>query len=97
MYHTFQQIIENQNKFKENILYFFISEVNEAKKELKGIDSADDFIVKEKEKLLKKFKKNSTLDYIKKYFFSSSKRDENLYIWWDDKQQEALILKYGKK
>ena len=97
MYHTFQQILENQNKYKENILYFFISEVNEAKKELKGINSTDEFIVKEKEKLLKKFKKNSTLDSIKKYFFSSGKRDENFYVWWDDKQQEVLILKYGKK
>lgn len=95
--HTTQQIIENQEKFKEDILRFFIEEIKETKKELRGIDTKDEFILKEKEKLIKKFKKTSTLDSIKKYFFLSSKRDEKFYIWWDVKQQEALILTYGKK
>lgn len=95
--HTTQQIIENQEKFKEDILRFFIEEIKETKKELRGIETKDEFILKEKEKLIKKFKKTSTLDSIKKYFFLSSKRDEKFYIWWDVKQQEALILTYGKK
>jgi hypothetical protein len=95
--HTTQQIIENQDKFKEHILRFFIDEVKETKKELRGIESKDEFILKEKQKLVRKFKKTSTLDSIKKYFFLSNKRDEKFYIWWDEKQQEALILTYGKK
>lgn len=96
MYRT-QEIIENQGKFKSEILFFFLSEINEAKKELRGINSEDEFIVKEKEKLLKRFKKNNSLDSIKKYFFLSNKRDENFYVWWDEKQNEALILKYDQK
>lgn len=95
--HTTQQIIENQEKFKEDILRFFIDEIKETRKELRGIDSNDEFIIKEKQKLIRKFKKTSTLDSIKKYFFLSNKRDEKFYIWWDEKQQEALILTYGKK
>lgn len=94
---TTQQIIENQEKFKSEILRFFISEIKETKKELRDIKTMDEFIIKEKEKLIKRFKKTSTLEAIKKYFFLSNKRDEKFYIWWDDKQQEALILTYGKK
>ena len=55
------------------------------------------FIVKEKEKLLRKFKKTNTLDSIKKYFFLSSKRDLTYYLWWENNTQEALILRYDKK
>jgi|688.fasta_scaffold2064950_2 hypothetical protein len=95
--HTTQQIIENQDKFKDNILSSFIEEIKETKKELRSIKTADEFILKEKEKLIKKFKKNSTIDSLKKYFFLSNKRDEKFYVWWDVKQQETLILTYGKK
>ena len=95
--HTTQQIIENQEKFKEDILRFFIDEIKEIKKELREIESKDEFIIKEKEKLLRRFKKTSTLDSIKKYFFLSNKRDEKFYVWWDEKTQEVLILTYGKK
>ena len=95
--HTTQQIIENQEKFKEDILRFFIDEIKEIKKELREIESKDEFIIKEKEKLLRRFKKTNTLDSIKKYFFLSNKRDEKFYVWWDEKTQEVLILTYGKK
>jgi 23S rRNA maturation mini-RNase III len=95
--YTTQQIIENQDKFQDDILRFFIDEIKETKKELRGINSNNEFILKEKEKLLRKFKKTSTLESIKKYFFLSNKRDEKFYVWWDIKQQEALILTYGKK
>lgn len=95
--YTTQQIINNQEKYKDEILLFFIREIQNVKKELRDIDSEDEFIIKEKEKLLKKFKKTNTLDSIKKYFFLNNKRDENFYVWWDIKQEEALILTYGKK
>ena len=95
--HTTQQIIENQSKFKDDIVRFFSEEIKETKKELRDIRTSDEFILKEKEKLIRKFKKNSTSDSIKKYFFLNSKRDDRFYVWWDIKQQEALILTYGKK
>lgn len=95
--HTTQQIIENQDKFKDKIFHFLLLEVSEAKKVLRDIKSEDAFILKEKEKLLKKFRKTNTLNSIKKYFFKSNKRDEKFYAWWDETQQEVLILEYGKK
>lgn len=95
--HSTQQIIENQGKFKDDIVRFFLEEIKETKKELRNICTSDEFILKEKEKLIRKFKKNSTVESIKKYFFLNSKRDERFYIWWDIKQQEASILTYGKK
>ncbi len=95
--HSTQQIIENQEKYKEEILRFLLKEVSGTKKELREIKSNDEFIIKEKEKLIKKFKKTNTLASIKKYFFLSTKRDERFYVWWDFEQQETLILTYGKK
>lgn len=95
--HTFKQITENQENYKNEILSYLLRETKEAKKELLNIDCADEFILKEKEKLIKKFKKTNTLESIKKYFYSSSKRDENYYVWWDVQQEQALILAYGKK
>mgnify|MGYP000440965045 FL=1 len=94
---TIKQIIDNQEKNKENILQFFKEEINQSKSELRGIKTTDEFIVKEKEKLLRKFKKTNTLDSIKKYFFLSSKRDLTYYLWWENNTQEALILRYDKK
>lgn len=95
--HTTQQIIENQEKYKDEILYSLLKEINSTKKELRGIKTEDEFIIKEKEKLTKKFKKMNSLNSINKYFLLSSKRDENFYVWWDNEQQETLILRYGKK
>ena len=95
--HTTQQIIENQGKFRNEIFHFLLLEISDAKKELREIRSNDELILKEKEKLLKKFKKTKTLESIKKYFFLSNKRDEKFYVWWDEIQQETLILEYGKK
>lgn len=94
---TIKQIIDNQEKNKENILQFFKEELNQSRVELRGIKTTDEFIAKEKEKLLRKFKKTNTIDSIKKYFFLSSKRDLTYYLWWEDKSQEALILRYDKK
>lgn len=95
--YTTKQIIENQEKFKEEILSYLLREVRDTKKELNKIETTDEFILKEREKLLNKFKKTNSEKSIKKYFFTNSKRDENFYVWWDEQQQEALILAYGKK
>ena len=93
---TIKQIIKNQEDYKNEILFFLIEEIKLARKELKNIESEDEFIKKEKEKLLRKFKKNNTLESIKKYFFLSKKRDENYYIWWNNSTQEALINRYDQ-
>lgn len=97
MYRTSKQIIENQERYKNEIFAYFLNEIQSARKELNDIKTNDEFINKEKEKLIKKFKKFNTINSVKKYFYLSNKRDEKFYVWWDDAQQEALILPYGKK
>lgn len=97
MYRTSKQIIDNQERYKNEILNYFLSEIKSVRKELNDIKTDDEFINQEKEKLIKKLKKVNTVNSIKKYFYLSNKRDENFYAWWDDAQQEALILPYGKK
>lgn len=94
---TTQQIINNQETYKDNIFVFLREEIKQVKSELKTINSSDEFIMKEKEKLIKRFKKTNTLESIKKYFFLSKKRDETFYIWWDESIQEAIVKKYDKK
>lgn len=95
--YTTKQIIENQKQYKEEILSFILRDIKNTKKSLREIDSTDKFILKEKNKLLNKFKKLNSLESIKKYFFESNKRDETFYVWWDVQQKEVLTLTYGKK
>jgi len=94
---TIQQIINNQETYKDKIFIFLKEEVKQVKGELKNINSSDEFIMKEREKLLKKFKRTSTIESIKKYFFLSKKRDDTYYVWWDDLIQEVIIKRYDKK
>lgn len=95
--HTIKQIIENQNKFKSEIFSFFSKENIEAKKILNGIKSDDKYIIKERNKLKNKFKKIKQNNYIKHLFFLDSSRNETLYVWWDELEKEAKILKYDKR
>lgn len=93
---TFKQIEVNQRQYKDEILAYFREEIKKSKLELESISTTDEFIAKEKEKLLKKFRKTNTLDSIKRYFLMSSNRDKTYYVWWDAILQEAIILRYDK-
>lgn len=95
--HTIQQIIENQNEFKENIVSFFLKEQSESKKILNDICSNDEYIIKQKNKLKNRYKKIKQIKYIEHLFFLNSRRNENLYAWWDEYEKEAKILKYDKR
>jgi hypothetical protein len=94
---TNKQIIDNQTMFKDEIINYFIKENKNITKDLLEINSNDEFILKEKEKMISKLKKTNVKDSINKYFFSSPNRDENFYAWWDVNSQEARILKYVQK
>jgi len=95
--HSIQQIIENQTKFKEDILSFFSKENAEAKKMLNDIKSEDEFIIKEKNKLKNRFKKIKEENHFNRLFFLHSNRNTSIYVWWDENEKEAKILKYDKR
>lgn len=95
--HTIQEIINNQEEFKEQILSYFLKEYNNAQKELGKIECDDNFILNEKEKLQQKFKTIKPQKYIEQLFFMHSKRNKVFYVWWDKEENEAKILKYDKR
>jgi len=95
--HSFEQIIKNQTDFRENILSFFSKERAEAKKLLNSIHSDDAYIIKEKNKLKSKFDKIKPKAYIERLFFLSPNRSITFYVWWDEEEKEAKILKYDKR
>lgn len=97
MTHTIQQIIENQNKYKNEIVASLKNEFRELKKELASINTSDDYIKGEKNKLSKRIKNTKFVKSIDSLFFLSKKRSEEFYAWWDDENNETIIYNYGKK
>lgn len=80
--------------FKEEIINFLTNENKIISKNILGIDSKDEFILKEKEKMISRLNKIKVSEAVKKYFFDSPSKDENFYVWWNAHSQEAIILKY---
>jgi len=95
--YTIKKIIDNQSEYRKDILKFLTNELREAKKILVEIDSDDEFIISEIEKLKEKFKKIKFKKEIDKLFFMHPKRNQEYYAWWDKTLEEVLILTYGKK
>jgi hypothetical protein len=95
--HPIQKIIENQKEFKDKIFSFLSKENAEAKKILNSINSEDEYIIKEKNKLKNRFKKIKQKKYIEHLFFLNSHRNTVFYVWWDDEEKEVKIFKYDKR
>ena len=97
MIHSIQQIIDNQSKYKADIVDSLKNEFRELRKELTRIKTKDEFIISEKQKLSKRIKNTKFVKSIDSLFFLSKKRSEEFYAWWDNDLKEILILTYGKK
>lgn len=96
MRYTIQQIIENQKEFKEDIIEYLFSNYVKAKNLLDKIDTNDEFINKEVEKLSNRFKKTKYKTIINQLFFMNPKRNEKFYAWWDKNNKEVNIFKYDR-
>ena len=97
MTHTIQQIIDNQSKYKNDIIHSLKNEFIELKKELSSINTKDIYIKGEKDKLSKRIKNTKFVKSIDSLFFLSKKRSEEFYAWWDEENKETIIYNYGKK
>lgn len=95
---TYKEIIQNQKKYKIEILLFLLNEIKEAKSELNSIETQDEYILAEKKKMEKNFKKaNSKFrKSFERLFFMHPNRNKKKYVWWDEIQQKAIILNYEK-
>jgi hypothetical protein len=97
MSHTIQQIIDNQSKYKTEIINSLKGEFRELKKELASISTNDVYIKGEKDKLSKRIKNTKFIKSMDSLFFLSKKRSEEFYAWWDEENNETIIYNYGKK
>jgi len=97
MKHNFQQIIENQKIFGDEITSWLNRDFSNSKKVLKDIDEKNDLIKSEKETLIKKFESINVDDFISSLFFKNSKRSKNFYAWWEETIEEVTIYKYAIK
>jgi len=97
MKHNFQQIIENQKIFGDEITSWLNRDFSNSKKVLKDIDEKNDLIKSEKETLIKKFESINVDDFISSLFFKNSKRSKNFYAWWEETIEEVTIYKYASK
>jgi len=94
---TFQEIIANQKKFKNEILLYLRDEVRSSKEELSSIKTDDEYIMSQKKKMEQSFKKAKFRKSFSELFFMHPRRNKEKFVWWDEKKQEALILNYEKK
>jgi regulator of replication initiation timing len=95
--HKRKQIIENQKKFRKEIIDSLKAEFKETKKELSEIQTEDKFIREEKEKLSKKFSKIKILAELEKLFISEKNLYPNYYAWWDEINTQVVKYKYKDK
>ena len=95
--HKRKQIIENQKKFRKEIIDSLKAEFKETKKELSEIQTEDKFIREEKEKLSKKFSKIKILAELEKLFISEKNLYPNYYAWWDEINTQVIKYKYKDK
>ncbi len=89
-----KQIIENQKKFRKEILDALKAEFKLAKKELSEIETHDKIIKEEKNKLVNKFDKIKITKQVENLFISEKNIYPNFYAWWDEINNQVLTLKY---
>lgn len=95
--HSRKQIIENQKKFRKDIISALKLEFKQTKKDLLEIESNDTEIRAEKEKLAKKFNKIKIITEIEKLFISEKNLYPNYYAWWDEVNNQVSKNKYKDK
>lgn len=92
--HSRKSIIENQRQFKEEIISFLKTEFKETKRELEKIKTKDEEINLYKNKLSNLSKKANVKNGIEKFFISENNIYPKFYAWWDEENNEVIILKY---
>lgn len=95
--YTRKQIIENQKKFRKEIVSSLKEEFKQTKKELGEINTIDKSIKEEKEKLLKKFNKVKISQELENLFISEKNLYPNYYAWWDEENNQVIKYKYKDK
>ena len=94
MSHKIKEILKNQDDFKDNIFEWLKKDFSNAKKTLQQISEENETINKEKQFLINNLKNIDFEKFINSLFFFNPKRSKRFYVWWDEKNEEAIIYKY---
>jgi hypothetical protein len=95
--HNRKEILINQKKFNREIVEFLKKDFLHQKNELNQIETEDEFIIKEKKKLEKKFDKVDVKKEVKKFFINENNLYPKFYAWWDEEQEKVEIFLYEIK
>lgn len=95
--YTRKQILINQKKFNREIFEFLKKDFLHQKNELNKIETEDEFIIKEKKKLEKKFDKIDVKKEVRKFFINENNLYPKFYAWWDKEQESVEIFLYEIK
>ncbi len=96
MHHTRKQIIENQTKYRAEIVDFLKKEFSTMKKDLKKIKTQDVEINNSKKKMMDRVAKMNVTKEINNYFISWKNIYPKFYAWWDEIGGEVIKLKYDE-
>ncbi len=96
MHHTRKQIIENQTKYREEIVDFLKKEFSNMKKDLKKIKTQDVEINNSKKRMMERVAKMNVTKEINNYFISWKNIYPKFYAWWDEISGEVIKLKYDE-
>lgn len=91
-----EDIIQNQIKFREEIVTYLKREYKDLKNELKTITSTHPEIVAAKEKLIEKTKMINIVEEIENMFISWKNVEPNYVVWWDEDEQQVIKIKYDE-
>jgi hypothetical protein len=95
--HNRKEILINQKKFYREIFEFLKKDFLYQKNQLNEIETEDEFVIKEKKKLEKKFDKVNISKDLKNFFINENNLYPKFYAWWDEEQEKVEIFLYEIK
>ncbi len=95
--HPGKEILKNQKEFAYEIKKWLLNDFNNSQKELLNIETKDEKILSEINKLNNKFKKTNPEKDIKKFFINENNIYPKYYAWWDLEQEKVEIYLYESK
>jgi hypothetical protein len=92
-----KEILKNQKEFANEIKKWLLNDFSNSQKELLNIETKDEKILKEINKLNNKFKKTNPEKDIKNFFINENNIYPKYYAWWDSEQEKVEIYLYESK
>ena len=96
MKHSFKEILENQEKFKNEIIFYLKKEYNKSFGTLNSMTTEDEELSAIIKRTREKFKHVDERS-INKLFLLSENKSDDFYAFWNTATTEVNIFEYDKK